>query len=834
VILLPSGTLCTGKYSGAAASGFFVIIQGTFVMASLRPSGLPVVLALMVSLPGLLSGQTWSGNGPFFKDIRAVAQSPGNSTLLWAGAFGWGIFRSTDGGTTWVNDRTGLSNAYMRSLVALSDSVVFGGTNDGVFKSTNGGRSWHTVLGTQHSVRALGYDAATSTLYAGTYGSGLFRSTNTGGSWSALPVVDPGSGQSLSHVRSIAVFGADSLFVGGSIGDIDSGGALFRTSDGGAHWLQVQPGVGVRSTVMSIAVSPVAPATTLLFGTAANGVYRSTNAGATWVSIDAFTTPHPLRDQHINAVAFSAGSYFAGTDSTGAIFSRTAGDTSVGWLPGAGVPGAPGVPWTLRVDRAAPARILAGLDGPGVYGSADGGATWQPSANGLLGTAARVIKINGNGTIILGTEFGDGIWRSVDQAASWTVAESLGNANSVTGLAMTSNPAIMYAALYGTGVYKSTNGGSRWHLTDTTTINHFLRAVLVHPANPQVVYAGSGNGVFRTVDGGASWSSVGVGMAANTSIRCMTMDPMNPSVIYCGTDSSYLYRTTNGGSIWTHITSANGFLPQDIFIRCVTVDRQNSAVVFAGSDSGRIYRSTTTGASWSLLSTIATVNSVRSIVQHPTAAGVLFAATFGSGVHISSDGGTTWAPMNAGLPDAEIYTLEADGTDPLMLYAGTGAHGVVRFPYAAGTTTITDPVNEGWNLVSVPVTASDMRKNTLFPGATTSAFSYDGTYTPHDTLVPGRGYWLKFPAPDTVGLTGSALTADTVAVAAGWNLVGSISAAIPVSAVAAVPPAAIASPFYSFAAGSGYAEAATLIPGKACWVKISQAGQLIISPPGLP
>jgi photosystem II stability/assembly factor-like uncharacterized protein len=874
-------------------------------------------------IPESVSAQAWTGNGPYYKNVRAIAQSPANPLLMWAGAFGWGVFKSSDGGATWVDKRTGMANAYVRSLVALSDSTVFAGTNDGIFKSTNGGLTWSLSHATPNSVRSLAYDQSAGAVYAATYGSGLFKSTNEGGTWLAITVRDPVTNQTLTHQRAVAVFAPAGLYVGGSITEIDSGGALFKSLNGGGSWTQVQPGTGVRSTVMSIAISPTTPASTLLIATAALGVYRSTTSGASWSSIDAFTTPNPLRDQQINTVAFSAALYFAGTDSTGNVYYRTVGDTSVGWIAGSGLPGPPRVPDALLVDRTTSSIVYAGTEGSGVHRSLNSGSTWQPWSAGMLGVGARAIRINGNGTILLGTEFGDGVWRSTDLASTWTPADTFGNANSVLALATTSSPSIVYAAAYGTGVYKSLNGGLSWSLTDTTVINHFCRALVAYPTNPSVVYAGTGNGIFRTVNGGTNWSAVGVGIPTGTSIRCLVLDNANPSILYAGTDSSYLYRTTNGGSTWGHFTSANGFLPQDVFIRCITINRTNASIVFAGSDSGRIYRSVNNGSAWTLLSRISTVNSVRSIVQDPNDAGVLFAATFGSGVQVSADGGVHWAPLNTGLPDPEVYTVESDQSNPVNLYAGTYGQGVFRMTYSyvnhapvlspignrsvfAGqplvftisasdsegtlpaltglglqsgaafvdsgngrgrfswtpssgqvgvstltfiasdgaladsegiTVTVFDPsggltvnaqVEGGWNLVSVPVRAPDLRKTTLFPGAVSAAFAYQGGYSPRDTLSTGVGYWLKYPAPQTVPLSGQLDLAETVAVAGGWNLIGSVSIEIPISGVTAVSPVVILSPFYGFTAAGGYSEATTIVQGKASWVKVSQPGTLII------
>ena len=76
-------------------------------------------------------------------------------------------------------------------------------------------------------------------------------------------------------------------------------------------------------------------------------------------------------------------------------------------------------------------------------------------------------------------------------------------------------------------------------------------------------------------------------------------------------------------------------------------------------------------------------------------------------------------------------------------------------------------------------------------------------------------------------IAGYFLASDTFSVSAGWNLVGSVGNRIPVSGIASAPGGMIASQFFGF--DQFYAGADTLVPGKAYWVKVNQAGQLILS-----
>lgn len=132
--------------------------------------------------------------------------------------------------------------------------------------------------------------------------------------------------------------------------------------------------------------------------------------------------------------------------------------------------------------------------------------------------------------------------------------------------------------------------------------------------------------------------------------------------------------------------------------------------------------------------------------------------------------------------------------------------------------------NQGWNLVSVPFVPGDSSKSALFPDATSNAFAFANGYVQKDSLVPGVGYWLKFPSITTRRMFGRRLNDLTISVNQGWNLIGSITNQISTSSVVTDPPGNIASSFYAY--NNGYVVTNTIQPGKAYWVKVNQAGTL--------
>lgn len=636
----------------------------------------------------LAGGSTWNWRGPTHKNIDALAVSPIDSLKQWAGSFGSGVYKSTDGGINWVNFRTGMINTYVRSLLALNDTLLFAGTNDGVFRSTNGGTSWDSVLATPHSVRSLTYDSHTGALYAATYGTGLFKSLNLGQSWTNLLVKDITTNDSLLHQRAVAVFGRDSLYVGGSIKDIPTGGSLFRSIDGGLSWTQVQPGLAIRSSTMAIAISPLNPASDLIIGTAAKGVHESTNGGVNWQTVDGTGTPNPLPDTETVTVEFASGYQYCSLIKTGLVYLRSLANTALGWLPAVGLPGAKNGVNAILLFGHNQAKLLSGTEGEGTFASNDSGKTWSPLNAGLLGVAASQLLFSQNKTLVLGTDLGDQIWRSADSAATWTLADSLDDFNSVRGLGQARTPgAPIFAALFAVGFYKSSDDGRHWRLTDTVSLgNHFVRAMAAAPNDSQLVYAGTGNGVYKTVNGGASWQAANSGIPFSTSIRSLALEPGNSNLILAGTDLDYLYRTTDGGNSWAHVTDANGFASGLPFIRCLTFDPFTSGLVYAGGDSGRIFKSTDAGATWATLTVLPSPFSVRSLLVDPRDRSIFFAATFGSGIFISTDTAKTWSAFNTGLTDLEVYTLASDTAVPLGLYAGTGSSGVFKVKFSSVST----------------------------------------------------------------------------------------------------------------------------------------------------
>ncbi|MBI3193187.1 MAG: hypothetical protein HYZ34_01825, partial [Ignavibacteriae bacterium] len=142
------------------------------------------------------------------------------------------------------------------------------------------------------------------------------------------------------------------------------------------------------------------------------------------------------------------------------------------------------------------------------------------------------------------------------------------------------------------------------------------------------------------------------------------------------------------------------------------------------------------------------------------------------------------------------------------------------------TTTVSFSVNNGWNIVSVPVIPSDYSKDSLFPTATSPAFTFAGGYTLENPLRNGVGYWMKFPSAQTIQMEGWRTRAESLTVAEGWNMVGSISERTRAESLTTEPLTMTTSSFFGY--DRGYYITEYIEPGKGYWVKTDTAGIVIL------
>jgi photosystem II stability/assembly factor-like uncharacterized protein len=251
-------------------------------------------------------GGTWASTGlpEVQSGVMAIALDPtsvgipGSQRTLYVGATGSsdnitiGVYKSTNGGLSFVQINNGLGNKDIRALAIVrgSPNIVYAGTAfGGVFKSTNGGTDWSAarnglpVSGPPnfHAVRSLLlHPTVASTVYAATNGGGVYKSTDGGVNW-----LGQNAGLTDNQGTSLAINPTtpDTLYVG------TSGGGVFKSANGAVSWSAFNNFLG-SINIQSLAIDPVTP-TTLYAGATGPGVWRINQAAAPAITLSPSSLP---------------------------------------------------------------------------------------------------------------------------------------------------------------------------------------------------------------------------------------------------------------------------------------------------------------------------------------------------------------------------------------------------------------------------------------------------------------------------------------------------------------------------------------------------------------
>ncbi|MCI0449356.1 MAG: T9SS type A sorting domain-containing protein [Chlorobi bacterium] len=211
-------------------------------------------------------------------------------TNLFARTFDNGVFLTINNGVNWTAVNSGLSNNEIRSLTTLG-ILLFAGTSNGVSRSTNNGTNWIGAGLTNEIVYSLKY--SNGYLLAGIFGD-IYRSSNFGTNWT----VTAPTGNLTYAFTDIGPF----LFAG------TEGDGVFRSTNNGTNWLTVNSGLPFAAFVLSLVFND----SIIFAGTFYDGVFRSNNLGANWIEVNSGLTH---RDVYAFAVYESnlfAATYFGG------------------------------------------------------------------------------------------------------------------------------------------------------------------------------------------------------------------------------------------------------------------------------------------------------------------------------------------------------------------------------------------------------------------------------------------------------------------------------------------------------------------------------------------
>jgi photosystem II stability/assembly factor-like uncharacterized protein len=596
--------------------------------------------------------------GPYGGTLVSIAIDPVHPQVVYAGSFGSGVYKSTDGGSTWFPASHGLTNLYVYSL-ALDPS------NPAI-------------------------------VYAGTYRSQVYKSADGGVSWAWS-----GSGmQESAIVYNLAVDPIDPRIVYASTRGLSNNGSppwngvVYKSTDWGSTWsisLKNLGGAGLQDWAYSITVNPYSH-NQVLIAAHETGPHRSDNYGASWYPIDNGVTDYSGRAVVISPDPAHKSTYYYGVWHEDSVYKSN--DNATSWWPVNQGFTYQHV-YSIALDPQNINNVYLATFVNGILKSTDGGGSWKSSGLAADIVYSVVIDPDTPSHLLAGTG-GDGVFKTINSGASWSHSnQGIENAM-VTSVVISQivTPHI-YAGLYGGGVYTSEDQGKSWE-----QINHGLNDLIVldlvkDPAHPGILFGLTESGLYKNdLNTSNGWTLVGQGLPLSsqllpayppdhpfttldlqeafanpavistnnpsTTVPLITMvyAPSNPSIAYLGTAGAGVYRSTNGGQNWTPAGLGGES------INSLAVDQANANLVYAATTQpGSLKVSANGGQSWSSVNLPVTFYS---LIASPTTPGVVFTGT-NNGVYRYQSAGWT----SLGLEGLTVTSIQVDPGHPNKLYCGT-------------------------------------------------------------------------------------------------------------------------------------------------------------------
>jgi len=534
---------------------------------------------------------------------------------------GVGVLKSTNGGITW--NPTGLSWTVQQGIVVRAlvmhpsnPAILLVATSDGIYKTTNGGTSWTKVqIGNYSELKLKPGDP--TVMYAASAGMGntqVWRSTNTGDTWTATT-----SFSGLNRI-ALAVTPANPSVVGALCSSsATSGFAGYYTSvnSGASFELKYAPG-GFN-----------------LLGYNVNG---SDGGGQGWYDLCLTISPTDANVVHAGGVniwkSTNGGSNWA---------------INTMWYGGTGVP-------EVHADKhymayhPLNASLLFSCNDGGLYKTANGGASWQDLSNGLqitqfyrLGASATNSNVLIGGTQDNGTKIKNGnAWTDVIGGDGMECLVDYTNAN------------IMYGTLYYGDLFRSTDAGANFtRITPAGQSGGWVTPFIIDPVNPQTLYIGYRD-IYKTTDRGNNWTRLSTNLSTS-DLQALAVAPSNTQTIYAATYAT-LYRSTNGGSTWSGLSLPSSNTPTSLAVH--PTDPQTIWITFSGYSAGtKVYKSINGGASWTNISGTLPNLPVNTIVYQNGSSDVLYIGT-DAGVFVRNATMSDWQAFDTGLPNVVVTELE--------------------------------------------------------------------------------------------------------------------------------------------------------------------------------
>ena len=373
---------------------------------------------------------------------------------------------------------------------------------------------------------------------------------------------------------------------------------------------------------------------TALAATNDGGIFKTTDAGATWnrAGLNEATVYKLFAD--------SANVIYAATEVLGIFTSDDNGAT-----------------WTLSSNGISSEKIyafvadttgsvIAGSKDAGIFRTTNHGQSWSPQNLGLNNLTILSLAVDTTGTVLAGTE-GGGIYYSTDNGFTWTQFNNVLTVQSVTVLTVGSDGTI-YAGTSEHGVYKSNDNGATWTplsngIGDKLIVDIYDDTAVTDGSMYALVYDESEGGVYKYSSTTLSWGLINIG---NPSRAPKTFTKLKDDNFIVGTDDLGIYLTENEGAAWNQ--SNSGLLNS----HATSISTSGGNIVVG--TSGGIFFTTDGGENWLDGNAGLTNFTINSLAQDNN--GFIYAATI-DGIFRSSDSGASWTTINTGLSDKNVNTV---------------------------------------------------------------------------------------------------------------------------------------------------------------------------------
>jgi len=687
---------------------------------------------------------SWTPVGPgnIGGRIRSILIRPTDANTILIGAVSGGIWKSTDGGSSWSSKTDGEDQIAFGSMANNGDIVYAGtgegwGNNDavyggGIYKSTDFGDSWSLLSSTTganiwnfKNILKLAFDPS-GNIYAvtkaydikhgvGDYytNGGLYKSTDGGTSW--------------TNISSSMAFG-DNYFNGCDVIPISSTiilfatknnggtlGGIFKTTDGGTGWNKMTSGLPT-TTYSRIALAQDPSNTNNIYAVfhstdytsggdaGLKGIYKSTDGGDNWSALtrpDNITSTGSLsylsnQGWYDNVMAVdpfnSNNLYVGGVDMMKSTDGGSSWSHLTYWHSFYGTPVVHADHHAIAFDPSTANVAYNGDDG-GIYKTTNGGADWTALNNGLEITQFYDGAVYPTGNTFYGGTQDNGHLKYSGTGTDWTtVAGGDGGYAAVDQ----SNPLVAYEEYVYLAISKTTNGSTFNNaisgLTDATSSSLclFIAPFDLNPENSSVLVAGS-NKVWITTNSAGVWTQSSNTLSSSNKVSAVTIvDSSSPYLGFAGTTDGKIFKCTSltgSSDTWNDVTPVNN---NGAYVRRIVVDLNNKQHIYAcysgynNNDTTKkhVLYSSNQGTNWSDISGDLPDVPVHSLVIDPNDSLTLYIGTE-TGVYQTTNGGTNWANVSSGMPS---YVP----VDRLVLQTGTNK--LFAFTHGRSVFVTTSPI----------------------------------------------------------------------------------------------------------------------------------------------